>query len=58
MEVEITIKATVDLREYGCNSVTELNDMLTDADSIDIDITSPIDGTLTAGIHISEVTEV
>jgi hypothetical protein len=57
MQVEITIKATVELSEFDCDTVKALEDILIDADSIALTSVGVIDGKRSGEISIASITE-
>ena len=46
MQVEVNIKALIDLEELGIESVEELNDTLVDADSVFIETDGAVGGNI------------
>ena len=57
MLIEVTIKATIDISQFGCSNVVELEDILIDADEITLTVESMLDGEVDGYIHIASCTE-
>lgn len=42
-EVDVIIRARIDLAEAGVNSIEELNELLDEADDVTVEICTPVD---------------
>ena len=55
--IDVIIRATIDLDEFECDNMIELQELIEDSDGITIDITSFTGETRTADLEFASVEE-